>query len=517
MSSYRFARRSFLAGLGGAFGLKIMFRNLEAMAQGATSPPRFLMMHWPVGTIRYHFMPLGTGTAFTFSRILKPFEPLKADTIVLYGFADRPSAGGGGGHEAGTPLTTTGATCPGTRANGGEADDACAGGPSFDQIFLKNVPALQRPGAGYINVIGDARVDSLETSTQCLSYSHTMRPVQTPSGTTVQEATPLLPELSPAVAFMKLFSGFVPGSVADAGTGVDPALLKALKQKKSVLDFAMRELTQMKTLAPHSESSKIEAHTEAIRKVEQQISGIIAGTGGTSVACTVPPAPDPSLKGKTGSKNDFNSFETTTQDDILHEKVGKAHAAIIRAAFQCDIIRVATLQWSPGTNHVSFKGQDPQNPSGTYMHHPRSHRIGDSGVANGPPPPAGEQADVYEFLTNCHTWYNQKTADIITDFKNAKDSFGNSLLDYTIIPFVSEVAETAHSRSPKPALIFGGTKLGMQGGQFQNFSSVRPQTDLWLSIAQAYFATNTPLTNLSAETFVKTGVGVLPGLWVKPV
>ena len=52
MKSYRFARRSFLRGIGaGAVGLRAMLRNLESMAQGMASPPRFLMTHWPVGTI----------------------------------------------------------------------------------------------------------------------------------------------------------------------------------------------------------------------------------------------------------------------------------------------------------------------------------------------------------------------------------------------------------------------------------------------------------------------------------
>ena len=47
MSSYRIARRSFFRSVGaGAVGLKVMLRNLEASAQGMTSPPRFLMTHW---------------------------------------------------------------------------------------------------------------------------------------------------------------------------------------------------------------------------------------------------------------------------------------------------------------------------------------------------------------------------------------------------------------------------------------------------------------------------------------
>jgi hypothetical protein len=527
MSSYRLNRRNFIAGLGGAFGLKILLRNLEAMAQGATSPPRFLMMHWPVGTIQYHFLPTGSGTNFTFSRILKPFEPLKADTIILYGLADRPRVTCGGGHEAGTPLTTTGAAVPGCRANGGEADDGVGGGPSLDQIFLKNVPGLVRPGIGYINTICDARVDSQETSTQCLSYSYTTRSVQNTSGGTVNEATPLLPELKPIDAYTKLFSGFMPGTDAGTGGGADAGvnqeLLRALKERRSVLDYAMRELARIKTLSPGDQAPKIDIHTEAIRKIERQISDQINGitdagapdgggpTGG--VNCVKPGAPDPSISGKTGSKNDYGNTTTTIADDVLHEQIGKLHASIIRAAFQCDIIRVATFQWSPGTNHVSFAGLHMDGK--THMHHPESHKVQQAGFYNGPPPTDATQLGVYDFCASVNTWYNQKTADIINEFKTATDSFGNSLLDYTVIPYITEVAEGNHSRSPKPALIFGGKKLGMQGGQFQQFSSARPHNDLWMTIAQAYFGM-APAFGTIAPTFDTSGVAAIPGLWVKP-
>jgi len=67
MRSYRFARRSFLLGVGGAFGLHALLRNVEAIAQGATPPPRFLMTHWPVGAQRHYFLP-AAGADFTSSR-----------------------------------------------------------------------------------------------------------------------------------------------------------------------------------------------------------------------------------------------------------------------------------------------------------------------------------------------------------------------------------------------------------------------------------------------------------------
>jgi hypothetical protein len=464
-----------------------------------------------MGTIPYHFLPAGSGKDFTFSRILSPFAPLRDDAIILYGLSDvGPQFACGGGSEGGTVLTTTGASIPGCRANGGQADDSVAGGPSFDQIFLKNVPQLQRPGVGYVNAICDARVDSFETSAQCLSYSYTTRSVQDTKGGSITESVPLLPHLRPADTYAKLFSGFMPGGSSDPNA---TKLLRALQARKSALDFSLDELKKIKTLAPASEAAKIDIHADAIRKVEQQISDEM---NGLPRFCSVPWGPDPSLMAKWGSSNDTTNPKSATRDDPLLEQIGKAHAAVILAAFQCDIIRVATFQWAPGTNHVSFGGLFPADPSGNYMHCPTSYLKKVNGFYDGPPPSDAQDLSLFEFMTNVHTWYNQKTADILTAFKNAKDGFGGAVLDTTIVPFVTEIANANNNRAPKPSLLFGGSKLGMLGGQYLNFSMNRPQTDLWATIAQAYFGTTTPLANLSNEVFVKTNVGVIDGLWTKP-
>lgn len=528
MRSYRFARRSFIAGIGGAFGLEILLRNMEVAAAGGTSPARMLLSHFPVGTYKQSYLPKGAQTGFTLSPILQPFESLRDDMIVLYGLHDRQLAcPGGGGHEAGTPLTTTCANSPGTRANGGEADDSVAGGPSFDQIFLKHVPGLKQSGAGYINTLADARVDSLETSTQCLSYgqgitdsaNYQSRSIKAANpGGNITEFTPNLPELSPANTYAKLFSNFIPGG---STAGNNDAALKALKARKSVLDHALRELAALKTLAPSSEADKIDAHADAVRQVEKQLSEQLTnGASGGGVMCSVPVAPDASLKGQTGSKFNYGNEATSTSDEDLHERIGKAHAAVILAAFQCDIIRVASFQWSPGTNHVSFKGRYPAEPERSFMHHPMSHRIGSQSFYNGAPQ-TGTTADasLYQYLVSINTWYNQKTADILNAFKSAKDGFGNSVLDYTVVPYLTEVGDPSHARGPKPSLIFGGKALGMKGGQFLNFeSNQRPQVDVWLTAAQALLQTDDPLSMLpTTEKFDRKNAGPIKGLWSKPV
>jgi len=523
---YRLARRSFLAGIGGAFGLGALLRNIEAAAQGAGPPPRFLMMHWPVGTIRNQFVPSGTGTSYTTSKagqgpgyIISPFDTpeLRPHTIILHGFNMDGIRGEGGGHEDGTGFATTGAHSPGTRANGGEDDDGCAGGPSWDQILLKNVPALSRRnaqgtiiGRGSYNAICDRRVDSYETSTRCLSYGYAQQTINSARpGGTIRENKPLLPEMSPLTAYKDLFSGFLPGA-----TITDREALRLLKLRKSVLDHSLRELDRLKTLGPASEREKIDSHAAAVRKLEAQLSEQIAGRGTTT--CALPPMPEAALTGKDGEslRGDYEDPRVNTSDETTHEAVGKAHAAIIRAAFACDLIRVATFQWSPGTNHVAFRGVDPNAPDTIWMHHPLSHQVTSAAFFNGPRP--AEDTYVWDAMVNINRWYFQKTADIVNELRlqvDPQDPKGGSLLDHTVIPMITEVAEASHTREGHAAIIFGGRKLGMQGGQYRSVSGIHNQ--LWVTVAQAFLGADA-VGKLAGEAYVKTGASPLPGLWAAP-
>ncbi len=534
MRSYRVARRSFLAAIGGAIGLRAILRNVEAGVVGAAPPRRFLMMHWPVGTVHYYFRPQGSGRDYVPSRILQPFEDkgLREDAVILYGMNHNGLSGGPGGHEAGTPFSSTGASSPGNRNNGGEADDACAGGPSFDQIFLEKIPELQTPGFGYVNAICDRRIDSKETSTRCLSYGYTKVSVQSTTGGNIMENQPLIPELSPALLWEQLFGSF----------SVDPMesgdRLRELQMRKSVLDHSLHELNRLRTIVPNAELAKIDAHEDIVRSVEQQVASQIQDGGEAGAGCAIPTAPDGSLVGPQGNVNDVNpqgpgAATTNVDDSPQHEQIGIAHSSIIRAAFQCDIIRVATFQWSPGTNHVSFGpgaaeviGQPSmypdggnRSPTGTYMHHPMSHAITNEvevGAQNGRPiegagPPDNENGKVAEFLANVQTWYNTKTADIINGFKEASDVNGANLLDHTIIPYITEVGHTSHQRGPLQAIIFGGRALGIQGGQYLEVDG--HYNRMWFTVAQALRQSSESPNSIFGDGTHTNGVDPISGVY----
>lgn len=508
MRSYRVARRAFLASVGGAVGLQVLLGKLEASAEGKKPPPHFLLAHWPLGAFASRFIPTGSGSAYVTSPIAAPFEAagLRDDMTVLYGFSDAHLlTPGGGAAESGTPMTTTCCSGEGTRENGGERDDAVAGGPSFDQIFLKHLRGSTRPEAGYANAICDARVDSNETGPRCLSYAYETRSVPSSQGGNITEYRPLEPSLRPLELYTQLFAGLMPGG---ATTDNQQAALTALRLRKSVLDYTLGELDAIKRLAPGSEAPKLDLHADAVRSLERQLEPLVAATG-----CEAPLTPSPDLQGQSGNAR-YAAF-VETDDAPSMKTIAEAHLGVISAAFQCDLLRVATFQFMPGTNHVGLGGLWPGDPSRIAVQYPISHRTFFPDTPDGL---SAENREAFEFLVNVEIWLNQRLADFLKKLKQTEDGYGGNLLDSTVVPYVTEMANVQMRRSPKPAFLFGGRALGLQHGTFRQFDDVRPQVDLYLTCAQALLGTADPLDALKEERFVMFNPGAAPidGLWSPP-
>jgi uncharacterized protein DUF1552 len=590
MISYRFKRRAFIGAMAGGAGLKIMLRNMEASAQTAKSPGRLLVTHWPVGIVAGASDALwrpSSGAAGGYALQTFVDNGLAADMITLRGVSTGSlSLNGGGSHEGGTVVLVTGVGCGGTRTNRGEPDDGFANGPSFEQALLARVAALKSPmgGAGYANSIADTRTDLGEISTKCLSYGNNKVSVTlyNNAGTSMQNE-PLLPVLSPLSQYTNLFSSFSPTSpLADGETAQSPpaadATLTQLASKRSVLDFALEEINQIKGMVPSEARNKLQNHYDAIKSVEDQLTsninsryppgGMCSGTGGTgggmggmggrggtgggaggrggtgggaggrggaggsvgggaggrggaaggttgtggtgvvTMGCKVKPDAPMNIVGPndytTGGHGNYDLPTRGSTDDMtLHKDVGTAHLSVLRAAFLCDIIRCGTFQWSPGTNHVGFKGMMTNDMAGIYQHHPVSHRTNGGSPTQGSTPD-GITSPEMRFLYNVETWYFARHAENLKLWKSDVDGFGNPLLDYTVIPYVTEVEQLNHNRSNMPAMIFGGKKLGMQVGKYVtgNYSI----NAYWGAIAQAF----------GAATNMAPFATPISGLWATP-
>jgi hypothetical protein len=185
--------------------------------------------------------------------------------------------------------------------------------------------------------------------------------------------------------------------------------------------------------------------------------------------------------------------------------VGKAHMSVLKAAFICDVVRCSTLLWAPGTNHVGFRGLFPGSTTSVYQHHPQSHKIGTSQTIASSSLTSLDSSS--QFLFAVQQWFFKQVADNLKEWKTSIDGFGNSLLDYTVVPYVTEVAATGHERSRMPAMIIGGKSLGFVHNRYVAGSFTCNQ--FWGLIGPALGHTST------AAPFAAPG-GTLSPLWVRP-
>lgn len=418
MSRYSLSRRNFLAGIGGAAGLGAFLQHVEAQEAGTTDLRRLLIIQRPVGTWPPNWFPTGAGSDYTLSPILQPLAAHRDSMVVFSDFLRLPDEGSvGGGHELGTVLMATGQRAtelyPG---NGG--DDPYAEGPSVDQQWVKQSALLQGPPIESLQIGCDQRADTTEVSTRHMSYSGARQPMK--------------PYYQPAEVYMRVFGSLMPGGDA-------AALAAARMRRKSVLDFAMKDVARLRAIAPASQGVTLDAFEDAIRTVERELDA-----GGTdAVSCGVAMPPEQITINDTGM--DPYGQSVTERDDEKHERIGRLHFSVVKAAFRCDLTRVVTFQWSPGTNHVSFGGMWDPDPALFRVHHGVSHSSMDD-------------PNVQSFLTKVDTWYSRVLADFIGELKTTTDASGKSLLDRTLVPYVTEVGRGDHRRNKMPWLLFGGCR-----------------------------------------------------------
>ena len=448
--NYTLKRRSFLAGIGAAAGLFTLLRRMEQAEAQAVATQRILFIQRPVGTVAQNWFPEDQGTGFTLSRILQKFAPLRERMIVFEDLRLPSNGSVGGGHERGTVLMLTGTRT--TRlypGNGG--DDPIAEGPSIDQHLVNGAPGLQGTAIASLQVSCDSRADTPEVSTRNMSYSGPQ--------------APLTPYYQPIDAYTRVFGTMMPGGATANNL---ETLARARLQQKSVLGFALKDLNRLQQLAPAAQREQLDIHATAIREVEAEFDA----TPGDPAACGL--ATPPERISVATRRDPYSGDHVVPQrDDEIHSRIGALHMSVIKAAFRCDLTRVVTFQFTPGTNHVSFGDMWPPNPTQFKVHHTTSHDPG--------------SADQAEFLTRVEEFYAERVSTFLQELQMLPDVGGTgSVLDNTLVPYITEVAERNHTWNRMPFLLLGGQNLGMLGGRVWTNPNggLRSSNDLWMAIAE---------------------------------
>src|SRR5262245_26809575 len=85
-------RRTFLKGMGAVVALPVLDAMTPAFAstlRTAKAPLRLAFTYVPNGIVMADWTPKGDGAGFEYSRILKPLEKFRDDTVVMSGLAQR--------------------------------------------------------------------------------------------------------------------------------------------------------------------------------------------------------------------------------------------------------------------------------------------------------------------------------------------------------------------------------------------------------------------------------------------
>lgn len=423
------SRRGFLSA-GAATAGGVLLRGLDAEAANAP-PTRLLVVHRPCGTRPEHwFTNPSNGRPFELGRILKPLERHKNDLIVFDGL-DSPKSRvriGADEHTVGLAMMMTGhqwSGAGGLTFEGAKLRDI-GNAKSFDHVLVEQSALFQGTPVPSVSVLVNRNGGYY--SGFIMSYSGPKQPI--------------FPLFKTHDLYARLFGAVVPGrgGVVDA-----EALARARARKQSVIDLVRKDMARVVATAPASQRAKLDLHLQSIREVERQLDGPPYVTN--TAACTQPTL-------------DVTSPQTDAPSGPAYLDKGRLQFRMIKAAFQCDITRVALFQWSHTNSGVSFDTLLPEKPRGG--HHSLSH---------------SEDPAAYETLALIDTWYVERLAEFLDELKQTPEA-GGTMLDNTVVVFLSEVAMGNHSHVRMPVLMAGRGGSRIKTGRLLNAGG-RTMNDFW--------------------------------------
>jgi len=418
-------RRSFLKlfGSAAAAGAASAFvPALPTLAAGRDEfPTRLVVFFSGNGTIQDRWRPNGKGRNFTIpdDGILTPLRDWKDDLLIVDGIDMRTTNSdplSGGAHMKGMGHLLTGShlreTGKFTANNGNEA--GYPDGKSVDQFIAEKVN-------------GNRRFKSLSFGVQ--SGGANVRNRMCYSG----PGEPVHPIQDPFEAFSRLFEE----------NGADRRQMQnLLEQRKSVLDFVQSDLEEVEQQVGHRDRQRLTKHLASVRELERQLmTGDDQGN-----ACEKP--------------NKGGRFDP--QKTGNYPKTGQLMMDMIVGAFNCDLTRVASIQWDGAVSNVK-----PRWVGVNKRHHKMSH----------------QSAQNEEDLVTVNRWYARQFAYLMEKLDSIPEGNG-TMLDNTVVMWANELGDgDQHDRQNIPVVIGGGGGGYLDTGRHLNVD--RPHNDLLVSLCRS--------------------------------
>ena len=415
-------RRTFLKGMGAVVALPVLDAMTPAFAAPAMrkAPVRMAFTYVPNGISMKDWTPAAGGKAFEYTRILKPLEKFREQTVILSGLAQRNGnalGDGPGDHARAAAAYLTGVH---PRKTAG-AD--IQNGISVDQIAATHLGAQTRFGSLELGCDDSRTVGNCDSGYSC-AYTNSLA--------WRGPATPMPPETNPRLVFERLFG--------DIDTSLAPEVrARRLRHRRSILDLVSERTSQLSADLGASDRRKLEEYLASIRDVEQRIERAEKDLTGLT----------PGIDKPTGIPVAYADYVNIMFDLQL-------------LAFQTDSTRVVTMMMGREGSMRTYPEIGVPDP-----HHPLTHHR--------------NNAEWIEKVAQVNTMHAQLFAGFIDKLASTPDGDG-SLLDHAMIVYGSGLSDgNRHTHEDLPTLIVGkGGNFRL--GQHIEYPKNTPMNNLFLTM-----------------------------------
>jgi hypothetical protein len=429
------SRRQFLTSAGAGLLLAPFINaGLRTEAKAATGTVKRLLVFCTMGTYPPLWTPTVSGeTISAWSAMTQPLSAA-ADNIVLV--EGMPSGNVNDGHGSSDSLT----------------------GLGFGYYAVNNVPIIkasvdQFVANGLIKAGVNRPIQSLLLGANTNESNGSTQFYGGSNGAS-------LPTIgSPLSAYNTVFGAAMPTTGSAASGAAAAAAL--LKRRQSILDTITGEITGLQSTLGKTESSKLDAHLDSIRQLENKLTA--STTTGAAGACTKPTAPG------ADSTLQFMGEMDTIAANVLHQQ-------IIASAFACDITRVACLEYGNDQKlNVNATGLPYDDQHGGYIH---------SGASSN-----------YANLVKFEAYLATQFVNIINLLKATPDPLGTggqTLFDNTLMLWARDMGDAQNHNQQSMRFVLasgnGGYLKTATGGRY--VASTERHERILLNAAEAMGITN---------------------------
>jgi hypothetical protein len=415
-------RRTFLKGMGAVVALPVLDAMTPAFAAPAVrqAPLRMAFTYVPNGISMVDWTPKAAGRGFEYTRVLKPLEKFREQTVVLSGLAHRNgyALGDGPGDHARAAASYLTGVHP-RKTAGADIQN----GISVDQVAAMHIGLQTRFGSIELGCDDSRTVGNCDSGYSC-AYTNSLA--------WRGPATPMPPETNPRLVFERLFGD------------IDPSLspevrARRLRYRRSILDLVGERTTQLSADLGPSDKRKLDEYLSSIREIEQRIERAENDLTGLT----------PNIDKPTGIPVAYADYVNLMFDlQIL--------------AFQTDSTRIVTMMMGREGSMRTYPEIGVPDP-----HHPLTHHR--------------NNAEWIEKVTQVNTMHVKLFAGFVQKMKDTPDGDG-SLLDHSMIVYGSGLSDgNRHTHEDLPILLVGGGG-NFRLGTHIVYPKDTPMTNLFLTM-----------------------------------